>query len=133
MRTIFGNAIVTLSFFDSLFLRKRFLHPRDAKICSWYLQACRQPHMHNKKKSWDIRKKSPLMSRGWTFQEELLSPRMLYLHNQGPYWSCGKAMDRKFQLNRVNPVNRRLREHPQSFCFRRYPTVSSFILSGARW
>ena len=41
----------------------------------------------------DIRAHSPLSSRGWTFQEELMSPCMVYWSNRGIFWSCMGAAD----------------------------------------
>jgi len=36
----------------------------------------------------DLMYRSPLNSRGWTFQEFILSPRVLDYHDHGQFWSC---------------------------------------------
>lgn len=106
MHKIYGNAIMTLCLPSSLSLREGFLHHRDAE--SFSAGSCKLSGSQlviTRKSLRDIRNKTSPMSHCWAFQEELLSPRILYWHNQGLYWSCGKEMHSEFEPNPTNHLS----------------------------
>lgn len=88
---IYGNAYATLSICSAASASDGFLglqwpdelaiSPKRAKLVDML------PNPHRKSLA-SIRTKSPLAARGWIFQEELLSPRILYWSDQGSFWSC---------------------------------------------
>ncbi|KAF2816695.1 HET-domain-containing protein [Mytilinidion resinicola] len=89
MHEVYGNALFTLAVCSNDNAKSRMLALRSAwqyrretcKLSNQYLTVI-DPSLDN------IRASSPLSKRGWTLQEERLSPRVLYWTGQGMYWSC---------------------------------------------
>lgn len=89
MHEVYGNAAFTFVASSSGKATDRLLHDRLAwthrsKACkvhgSW---------LHNTQMPLDrVRFESPVSQRGWTLQEERLSPRIVYWAGQRWYWSC---------------------------------------------
>lgn len=92
MHNVFGNAWFTLCVCSAVdashgFLSERW--PKDVPMKAnkaggyfHYLPAAAPKSLAH------IRNSSALASRGWVFQEELLSPRIIYWSNHGVFWSC---------------------------------------------
>ncbi|RDL35767.1 uncharacterized protein BP5553_06379 [Venustampulla echinocandica] len=94
MHKVYGNALVTVSICSSDSSETNFLVARESegmktRRCSLLGYKISLPGKTIKQ----IRAGCPLMSRGWTFQEELLSPRVLYWSNQGIFWACWTEQD----------------------------------------
>ncbi|OTA35984.1 hypothetical protein BTJ68_05094 [Hortaea werneckii EXF-2000] len=91
MNEVYGNAKFTLSVCSASSASEGFLRPRGI---SADLNSALEAKMCEKSLSLkgvtlsEIRSLSPLARRGWTFQEELLSPKILYYSDQGTFWSC---------------------------------------------
>ena len=66
MANVYGNAIMTISFVDPVSFGTR-------------TQLDELPRS---------RERGPLDTRGWTFQENLLSRRVLFITTRGLYWEC---------------------------------------------
>lgn len=90
MHEVYGNAIFTLVASSSGKATDHLLHDRLAwahrgKPCKlrdcWWLYNTQMPLDR-------VRFNSPVAQRGWTLQEERLSPRILYWTGQRWYWSC---------------------------------------------
>jgi hypothetical protein len=89
MQRVYGNACFTLCVCSSSRASDGLFFKREA----WKYEArgfiLGQLWIHNTPKSLnEVRAGCPLSSRGWTLQEECLSPRVLYWSNHGMYWSC---------------------------------------------
>ncbi|KAK0625952.1 heterokaryon incompatibility protein-domain-containing protein [Immersiella caudata] len=89
MHEVYGNAVFTLAASSCTKATENLLHDRLAwkhrsKACKlrgmWLLD--NQPSLD------EVRLGSPVSQRGWTLQEERLSPRILYWASQRWYWSC---------------------------------------------
>lgn len=88
---IYGNAYVTLSLSSASSAMQGYsaaddlpdftIDPRGCRILDMLPVPTRKTLAH-------IRTQTPLAKRGWIFQEELLSPRIIYWSNQGLFWSC---------------------------------------------
>ncbi len=92
MHEVYGNAIFTLVASSSSKATDHLLHDRLAwahrsKPCKlrdcWWLYNTQIPLDR-------VRFESPVAQRGWTLQEERLSPRILYWTGQRWYWSCAE-------------------------------------------
>lgn len=99
---IYGNALVTLCTFSSMKYTDGLLQSREAwkypsKPCLLH-----DYWLSNYDTSLDeVRTQAHLCSRAWTLQEELLSPRILYLCGQRMYWSC--AVSQKTEMGLPSP------------------------------
>ncbi|KAK5128949.1 hypothetical protein LTR85_000282 [Meristemomyces frigidus] len=93
MPHIYGNAYITLSVCSASSASEGFARDR------WSVEGCERfvpefipgsgRYLQPPQKTLEeIRAKSPLATRGWVFQEELLSPRILYWSDHGLFWSC---------------------------------------------
>jgi hypothetical protein len=90
MHKVYGHAIVTLSICTSKSATESFLIPREAetlRLSKSFTFAGKHLALAGKTLE-DVRARSPLTTRAWTFQEELLSPRNLYWSDHGIFWSC---------------------------------------------
>jgi Heterokaryon incompatibility protein (HET) len=105
MHVVYGNAYVTLSVCSSRKttqcldnMREAWRYPsRPCTLDRYWLS--------NYDTSLDeIRSQAPLFSRGWTLQEERLSPRIIYLSSQRAYWSCSRAQ--RMEMGQVTPRSR---------------------------
>ncbi|KAK3898525.1 heterokaryon incompatibility protein-domain-containing protein [Staphylotrichum tortipilum] len=92
MHEVYGNAIFTLVASSSGKATDHLLHDRLAwahrsRPCKlrdcWWLY-------HEQLPLDRVRFESPVAQRGWTLQEERLSPRILYWTGQRWYWSCAE-------------------------------------------
>ena len=91
MAEYYGNALFTLCAGSNARANERLFRERAA--WKWRQLQC---EIHGQKLiNFDTtldqaRVSSPLSSRGWTLQEEFLSPRVLYWFSQNVYWSCAE-------------------------------------------
>jgi hypothetical protein len=91
MHKVYGHAILTLSICSSKSAAESFLIRREAetlRLLSCFLVKNKLSLVE--KTLEDVRARSPLTKRAWTFQEELLSPRILYWSDQGIFWNCSR-------------------------------------------
>lgn len=91
MHKVYGHAILTLSICSSKSATESFLIHREAEMLPlnrYNLAGTRL--LLEEKTLEDVRAHSPLMERAWTFQEELLSPRILYWSDHGIFWKCSE-------------------------------------------
>lgn len=92
MHEVYGNAAFTLVASSSTKATDRMLHDRMA--WRYRNKACklRGKWLHNDHITLDhVRLGSPVAQRGWTLQEERLSPRILYWTGQRWHWSCPES------------------------------------------
>jgi hypothetical protein len=93
---IYGNAHFTLSIAASDSVSDGFLKPMLPGKYPLELYACKLednfPYPARKGLA-EVKANSPCAGRGWIFQEELLSPRILYWTRHGLFWSCSKLED----------------------------------------
>ncbi|KAE8440323.1 hypothetical protein EG329_008776, partial [Mollisiaceae sp. DMI_Dod_QoI] len=86
---LYSHAIVTISVCSSKSSSECFLTAREAETLQVEQVVFAGSRLSVKAKTLEeVRAWSPLMERAWTFQEELLSPRVLYWTNHGIFWSC---------------------------------------------
>ncbi|KAK0614896.1 heterokaryon incompatibility protein-domain-containing protein [Bombardia bombarda] len=89
MHEVYGNAVFTLAASSSTKATDRMLQDRPAWLHRSKACKLRGQWLYNTRMSLtDVRLGSPVSDRGWTLQEERLSPRMLYWTGQRWYWSC---------------------------------------------
>jgi hypothetical protein len=90
MHEVYGNAAFTLVASSSgkatdCLLRDRLAWSHRNRVCQlrehWWLYNTQMPLDR-------VRFESPVSQRGWTLQEERLSPRIVYWAGQQWYWSC---------------------------------------------
>ncbi|KAI0385323.1 heterokaryon incompatibility protein-domain-containing protein [Hypomontagnella monticulosa] len=91
MHNVYGHAAMTLAICSSADAGAGFLQLRlaeayelmqdDFKFANMYIRAS-YVDLHY------VRTRYSLASRGWAFQEERLSPRILYWSDNGVFWSC---------------------------------------------
>ena len=90
MHEIYGNAVFTLAASSSENTNAGLMERHNSALfdvpdvgpCAGeYIELCSSPLSR-------IRQRSPLSGRGWTFQEELMSPRIVHWSNQGVFWLC---------------------------------------------
>jgi hypothetical protein len=89
MHEYYGNALFTLYVSSGLRADEGFLHFRQAwkyKQLDCDIGGVRLLNVDTALE--EARKGSPHATRGWTLQEEYLSPRRLYWFREGMYWSC---------------------------------------------
>lgn len=120
MHEVYGNAYVTLAICSSEITTDGLILTRQA----WQhqIEACRLYSSGHWLSNLDlslkeIRLKSPLSARGWTLQEERLSPRIIYVSGQRMYWSCFHAQH--IEMGRYSP--QRLLEDPDTLEWMRHP------------
>ncbi len=79
MYKVYGHALLAISICSSMRAAQSFLIPRECESMKSekFVFARSRPSLPAKTLQ-DVREGSPLMKRAWTFQEELLSPRVLY-------------------------------------------------------
>ena len=93
MHEVYGNAAVTLSSVsgtrvsDSMFQERSAwsLNTQQAYLGKWMITTIARDLDVSFER---MRKTSPLALRGWTLQEERLSPRVLYWSHLDLFWSC---------------------------------------------
>jgi hypothetical protein len=90
MDKVYGFASFTLAISSSADMSEGFL---DVQSESPYMSDSNVTMAHHMlqpaaKNIQQARYKSPLDSRGWTFQEERLSPRILHWTAHGVFWTC---------------------------------------------
>jgi hypothetical protein len=92
---VYGNACFTLGICSARAASEGFLGPRwpktlDLRPANTNLgrETGGAIPMFTRHNLARIRKTSPLFERGWVFQEELLSKRILYWSSHGIFWSC---------------------------------------------
>lgn len=119
MHEVYGNAAFTLVASSSSKATDHLLHDRQAwthrpKSCQlrelWWL--------HNTQMPLDrVRFESPVAQRGWTLQEERLSPRIVYWAGQQWYWSCPECQVAEMgELECTSPTaDKTHRSYPQRF------------------
>ena len=91
MHEVYGNAQLTLCVSSNDSAIKPLFKKREA--WSYATTPCKLGNqwLSNSDMPLDkMRAISPLATRGWTLQEERLSPRILYWSSQSMYWSCSK-------------------------------------------
>ncbi|QIX00592.1 hypothetical protein AMS68_006109 [Peltaster fructicola] len=95
LHKIYGGAYVTLGICSAERAQQGFLHeqhnamPVDPERCSIVgMEETAMLPVPVRKTLAHARTETPLAQRGWIFQEELLSPRIIYWSEQGLYWSC---------------------------------------------
>ncbi len=120
MHEVYGNAAFTLIASSSGKATDHLLYDRQAwthrsKPCQlrelWWLQNTQMPLER-------VRFESPVSQRGWTLQEERLSPRIVYWTGQRWYWSCSECQVAEMsELECTSPTadNNTLRSCPQRF------------------
>ncbi|KAL8726776.1 MAG: hypothetical protein Q9181_005931 [Wetmoreana brouardii] len=129
MHEIYGNARVTICACGSEISTDGILHEREAwKFKSQTCQLNNQRFLANLDMPLnEVRIRSPLFSRGWTLQEERLSPRILYICGQRMFWSCCRGQ--RTEIGSVNGIERKVYEiaeadsnlqDPQQFLKDRY-------------
>lgn len=67
--------------YTTVMVSARCLSPKETFLCMW--------------------SKSPLATRGWTFQEQALAPRCLIYGEEGICWKCPRA----FQASKLSDVD----------------------------
>jgi heterokaryon incompatibility protein (HET) len=110
MHEVYGNALFTLSVCSNDRVTHRMVGARTAwsyrdqacKLSNQFISAVPMPFD-------EMRARSPLSSRGWTLQEERLSPRILYWTGQCMYWSCAERQRIEVNLEQVTAVQ--LQDH----------------------
>lgn len=89
MHRVYSHALLTVSICTNSSAQQSFLRPRPSEAIRPSKFVFAGSYLSLKEKSLeDIRGSSPLMERAWTFQEEFLSPRVLYWSDHGIYWNC---------------------------------------------
>ncbi|KAI4098382.1 MAG: hypothetical protein LQ339_006437 [Xanthoria mediterranea] len=113
MHEIYGNARITLCACASEVSTDGMLHEREAwKFKSETCQLDNHRFLANLDMPLnEMRIRSPLFSRGWTLQEERLSPRILYICGQRMFWSC--CGGQRTELGRASGTARREYEIPE--------------------
>lgn len=110
MHKVYSNALFTLCACATTKATSRLLDQREAwtrrtEPCRLGGQWLTTPDMSLN----ELRLRSPLAKRGWTLQEERLSPRMLYVSGNRMHWSC--AMGDKMEMKptydqKIKPLQR---------------------------
>lgn len=91
MHEVYGNAALTLVASSSTKATDRMLHDRLAWLHRSKACKLRGLWLRNTQMPLDqVRLQPPVAQRGWTLQEEYLSPRSLYWTGQRWYWSCAE-------------------------------------------
>jgi hypothetical protein len=89
---IYGSAVFTLAVSSSANSNDGFLDKiqQQAPDVSPFLQATMAHHRLQlaPKSLQEVKQRSPLDTRGWAFQEERLSPRIVYFTSFGVFWTC---------------------------------------------
>lgn len=101
MNEVYGNAKFTLSVCSASSASEGFLRPRGISADlnpAFQAIVCEKSLSLKGVTLADVRSLSPLAHRGWTFQEELLSPRILYCSDQGTFWSCQSSKHTESQV-----------------------------------
>lgn len=91
MHNVYGHAAVTLAICSSADAGAGFLQPRLAEtyeLMQDNFQFAGFDIRANYVDLHHVRTRYALASRGWAFQEERLSPRILYWSDSGVFWSC---------------------------------------------
>jgi hypothetical protein len=89
MHEVYGNAAFTLVASSSTKATDPLLYDRLAWTHRSKACKLRGQWLHNTQMSLNrVRRESPVSQRGWTLQEERLSPRTLYWTSQRWYWVC---------------------------------------------
>ncbi len=90
---VYGRAILTWSIYSNTSATESFLVRREAKTLRLKSYMLASNYLSLEKKILeDVRTRSPLMEHAWTFQEEMLSSRILsLLSDHGILWNCSKS------------------------------------------
>jgi hypothetical protein len=89
MHKVYGHAILTISVCSNKSARESFLITREIETLPPEKCGFAGRFLSVKAKTLEeVRESSPLMKRAWTFQEEFLSPRVLYWSDHGVFWNC---------------------------------------------
>ncbi|KAE8450864.1 hypothetical protein EG329_005777 [Mollisiaceae sp. DMI_Dod_QoI] len=116
MGEIYKNATLTIAAARSRSVEEGFLHTYS---CSGAFET-RLSNNGNLEKGWLVPKmdppQEPLAKRGWAFQEQIMSPRILHYGSNGVSWSCSYTeaipvhssffIDAENQLEQVETIQR---------------------------
>jgi len=92
MHKVYGNAYLTVCACSPDKATESLFQPRSAFKYGTEAAKLGKHWLVNFDSSLNtVRLRSPLSSRGWTLQEEKLSPRILYWTTQRMWWSCAKS------------------------------------------
>ncbi|KAK4101791.1 HET-domain-containing protein [Parathielavia hyrcaniae] len=119
MHEVYGNAVFTLLASSTVKATDRLLLDRRAWTHRNRISQLRDLWwLHNTQMPLDrVRFESPVSRRGWTLQEERLSPRIVYWAGQQWYWSCPECQAVEMgEVERISPTaDEATRSCPQRF------------------